>query len=272
MYDAGTDSGTTYLSPDFDTNPQENIAKVTTASGPFMNYSTEVGTFTIKRISVASPELIQPVNNSTNNVSTDFFSISGSLLGNTTHVQFGGDTYSSQSPSDWHSGYFTRTRDTELRFYPPQGRTPRSYSFRAYSGGLYTNSVTLKLIRNTTPHLAALSAVKAGTTTYLFGSVGTGVSNNTLMQLCFSWSTLPTVQAGFVDLGIGDQWQQLYFASVNLADSTTGATSWALGANPSGHPVLMGRRVYYQCIQADLNRPETLFPLKTTVERSILYN
>jgi hypothetical protein len=48
-YDAGTDSGTTYTAANANTVPQEPIALVTTASGPFQGASTVVGTFTLQR-------------------------------------------------------------------------------------------------------------------------------------------------------------------------------------------------------------------------------
>ncbi len=49
-YDAGTDSGGSYLSPDADVTPHLPIARVTTLSGPFASASTQVGTFTIQRL------------------------------------------------------------------------------------------------------------------------------------------------------------------------------------------------------------------------------
>ena len=49
-YDAGTDSGGSYLSPDADVTPHQPIARVTTVSGPFANSSTQVGVFTIQRL------------------------------------------------------------------------------------------------------------------------------------------------------------------------------------------------------------------------------
>ena len=50
LWDAGTDSGTSYTSPNLNTNPKENIAVITTKSGPFQNASTSVGTWSIRRI------------------------------------------------------------------------------------------------------------------------------------------------------------------------------------------------------------------------------
>jgi len=49
-YDAGTDSGTTYLSPDDDSNPQDPIAEIT--GYPFESSGTvaPLGTFTFERI------------------------------------------------------------------------------------------------------------------------------------------------------------------------------------------------------------------------------
>ena len=51
IYDAGTDSGTSYKSPDKDQRPKAKIARVTTMSGPFKGYSTQIGSFEIKLIS-----------------------------------------------------------------------------------------------------------------------------------------------------------------------------------------------------------------------------
>ncbi|MCA8969660.1 MAG: spondin domain-containing protein [Planctomycetes bacterium] len=50
VYDAGTDSGPTYTSPDMDTQPREKIAIITTKSGPFLNAPTIVGSFVIRRL------------------------------------------------------------------------------------------------------------------------------------------------------------------------------------------------------------------------------
>ncbi|MEM7204606.1 MAG: spondin domain-containing protein [Planctomycetota bacterium] len=50
VWDAGTDSGTTYRSPNAATVPPDPIAQVTTTSGPFAGRSGPVGTFTIRRI------------------------------------------------------------------------------------------------------------------------------------------------------------------------------------------------------------------------------
>lgn len=51
LYDAGTDSGTTYNSGNANVFPHQPISLVTTSSGPFQGASTQVGTFTIERIS-----------------------------------------------------------------------------------------------------------------------------------------------------------------------------------------------------------------------------
>jgi len=50
LYDAGTDSGTSYNSADADVTPHLPIRLVTTASGPFANAPVQVGTFTIERL------------------------------------------------------------------------------------------------------------------------------------------------------------------------------------------------------------------------------
>ena len=50
LYDAGTDSGPDYTSSNNDTNPKENISKLTsTTSGPFNNGLPFVGTFTFTK-------------------------------------------------------------------------------------------------------------------------------------------------------------------------------------------------------------------------------
>jgi len=51
VYDAGTDSGTSYSSGNSNTSPAAPISIVTTSSGPFQGASTTVGTFTIQRVS-----------------------------------------------------------------------------------------------------------------------------------------------------------------------------------------------------------------------------
>lgn len=51
VYDAGTDSGSTYTSANANMVPQDPIALVTTNSGPFVGASTQVGTFTLQRLS-----------------------------------------------------------------------------------------------------------------------------------------------------------------------------------------------------------------------------
>ena len=50
VYDAGTDSGATYLSPDLNTVPQAPIAPITTSSGPFQGLLGPIGTFTLHRL------------------------------------------------------------------------------------------------------------------------------------------------------------------------------------------------------------------------------
>lgn len=50
LYDAGTDSGPSYASPNMDTQPRDKIARITTASGPFKGRTTVVGSFTIQRV------------------------------------------------------------------------------------------------------------------------------------------------------------------------------------------------------------------------------
>ena len=50
-YDAGTDNGVSYSSPDLEAVPHLPIATITTASGPFQGASTVVGTFTLNRLS-----------------------------------------------------------------------------------------------------------------------------------------------------------------------------------------------------------------------------
>ena len=51
LYDAGTDSGVSYMSGNSPTNPRDPIALITTASGPFQGASTIVGSLTLQRLS-----------------------------------------------------------------------------------------------------------------------------------------------------------------------------------------------------------------------------
>lgn len=50
VWDAGTDSGVSYTSPNANTNPKAKIAVVSTTQGPFQGYSTSVGSWTVTRI------------------------------------------------------------------------------------------------------------------------------------------------------------------------------------------------------------------------------
>ncbi len=50
VYDAGTDSGSSYNSSNQATLPHAPIARVTTASGPFLNLPGAVGTMTLRRL------------------------------------------------------------------------------------------------------------------------------------------------------------------------------------------------------------------------------
>ena len=50
VYDAGTDSGISYASPDLVTSPPQPVSPVTTASGPFLGLPGPVGTFTLQRL------------------------------------------------------------------------------------------------------------------------------------------------------------------------------------------------------------------------------
>ncbi|HEX5053608.1 MAG TPA: spondin domain-containing protein [Planctomycetota bacterium] len=50
VYDAGTDDGTTYNSPNLEAVPHQPIAQVTTASGPFQGLPGPVATFTFQRL------------------------------------------------------------------------------------------------------------------------------------------------------------------------------------------------------------------------------
>ena len=50
VYDAGTDSGVSYASPDLVTVPPMPIGAVTTASGPFQGLPGPIGTFTLQRL------------------------------------------------------------------------------------------------------------------------------------------------------------------------------------------------------------------------------
>ena len=51
VYDAGTDSGVSYSSPNSPTVPAAPVQVVSTAGGPFQNAPTQIGTFTIERLS-----------------------------------------------------------------------------------------------------------------------------------------------------------------------------------------------------------------------------
>lgn len=51
LYDAGTDSGSSYTSGNANMSPADPIALVTTMSGPFQSASLAVGTFTLQRLS-----------------------------------------------------------------------------------------------------------------------------------------------------------------------------------------------------------------------------
>lgn len=87
LWDAGTDSGTTYTSPNRDTQPREKIAIVSKAQGPFKNATTTVGSFTFRKIAetLVSGCGVNPAGSMT---------VSGqALLGNTV-------TFSASDPSN----------------------------------------------------------------------------------------------------------------------------------------------------------------------------
>ena len=192
------------------------------------------------------------------NVTSSWFTVTGKRMDTVTQVDFGNIPITSTSPSTWADGWFDVISPTELRVYPPQGRTPATYALRLVNGAGNSNTENVSLTFGTAFRLVAPTTV--GNQPWAI-VVGRGTLSGLSLQssfviLCLSSSNQPSSAPGVVDLGLGNQFTDLFTTGAVPFNLFTSAVRFDLPPMPTG-------TMYFEAVGLDFAAP-SLFPLSTT--------
>lgn len=197
------------------------------------------------------------------NVSESAFQFTGEGLDQVIDVRFGNTTITSQSPSDWHSGYFVKISPTRLDVHPPQGLSPGQYGVSARSWTGLGNSFPVLITIGPNFLTRAADAVPASQPFSVLVSQGHAISDVSVVFLCVSLDLLPSVYPGLLDLGIGNGFANLLISDGQWVDNQTHTARWdfpPIGSAPHFH---------LQAVGLDL-MPANPWPLPATNVETVL--
>lgn len=208
--------------------------------------------------------LLQSVNAATKpNVSDSAFQFTGEGLEQVIDVRFGNTTITSQSPSDWHSGYFVKVSPTRLDVHPPQGLSPGQYGVRARSWSGLGNTFAVQLTIGTNFLTKAADAVPVSQPFSVFVSQGQALSDVSVVFLCVSLDLLPSVYPGLLDLDIGNGFANLLISDGQWVNNQTHTARWDFP------PIGSAPHLHLQAVGLDLV-PADPWPLPATNVETVL--
>ncbi len=210
-----------------------------------------------------TPVLASVDNAAKGNVSDSAFEFSGEGLEQVVDVRFGNLTITSQSPTNWHDGWFEKVSPTRLDVHPPQGLSPGQYAVRARSFTGLGNTFPVQLTIASTFATKAADQVSSVQPFTVYVSQGQALSDATFVFLGVSTDLVPSVLPGLVDLDIGNGFANLLISDAQLVNNQTHTARWNFPPIGSA-PVL-----HLQAAAFDLVPPSP-WPLPTTNVETVL--
>ncbi len=158
--------------------------------------------------------------------------IEGDVLSGVDRVTFGARTITSRLSTSWADGWFEIVDDNRIDLHVPQGLTIGSHSVRLYNGIYASAPFDVWLARQPASFLGGPS-----TSFVDFEMVAARgpASISSVVLLCISNSTVPSVAQGIVSLGIGNRFAELLMWPVTVPINTlTGCARWTVPGSVAG--------------------------------------
>jgi hypothetical protein len=223
---------------------QPSSHSIALAGNPELHVLT--GTFPV----LPFPRLdVPPVNPSLPTLTDQGVVLSGQNLAWIVQVIIGPTLVTSDDPQDWYRGYYHVIDDQHIEIHPVPGMAPGTVQLGVLNPVFLSNHVNLDLVAPGSPALFSEASIRAGRTQHVFLHKG-GLGGPVLSAFAFSGSLLPSQVPGVVQLGIGNQMQNLVVVPGSfLHDPVTGIAGVTLGPIPAA---MIGAHLYFQGAMADL--------------------
>lgn len=200
------------------------------------------------------PELWAAQINNLPNVTQQGFVLTGASLHLVKTVYFGGRTIIGRDRSTWFSGWFRVVHSNRMIVYPPQGLAPGKYSISLAKSGCRSTPLWVTLRRQTNALL--YSSTHTSGAFDLLACTGNS-SAQTHALLTASGIHRPTLIPGIVNLGIGNQGQNLWVLGMFRANAQSGVVRWRFPALRSGSKTYFQAALYDPLARNPLPMPVT---------------
>lgn len=171
----------------------------------------------------------------------------------------GPNIIASTDPRRWFLGNLQVRDHQTVEVHLPQGLAVGSYPVRLLDRTSASPQMTLHVQAPTAPTLCTERTILTGETQHWLVHQG-NLQGPVLTYLALSGSSLPSVFPGQIQLGIGNQFQDLLLFPGLLHDFQTGLLLLSVPAMP---PVFVGTRMHCQAAMIELTSPNVL-PLDTS--------
>ncbi len=174
------------------------------------------------------------------------------------------DLIGGHSASQWFGGWFRVIDNQHLEFHPRPGAVPGTYTLSIFNPAVRSNQQPLQLMAPTSPKLYSEANVGPWSVQHLMVHSGP-VTGLAMSAIALSSSLVPTIYPGLVNLGIGNNHQELLvFPGTYTHDPATGIARADLLV-PAGFATLL----HFQAVTLDLGN--LVMPLPSTNVWSVHY-
>lgn len=216
----------------------------------YVRFRDRAGNYSTARsdtISYMAPPVISSATiSSLEAVNTGYFRLVGTGFTETQYVVFGGRRISTKFTSAhanwWNTGCFRVLSDTVVYVYPPQAQKIGTYSLRTYNGLSTSNSVSVKIVRNSGTILRSNRVITTGSTQTIHVTRGKLPATVTQQVTVASLSNRPSVAPGLFNFQLGNSFSNwIQFPGLPFNSEGVSSLSFKVPASAKG------MRIYYQC-------------------------
>ncbi len=181
------------------------------------------------------PRIYDVQNSSVPTVSDEVVVVTGDVLSGVDRVSYSGPvggSFTARVSSSWADGYFEIPSNNRLELHMPQGLRVGTYQVILHNGLFASTPFNVTLTRPTTTIL--------GGPPYSFSDFEMVAARgqwsiNSVMLLCISNSTRPSVAPGIVSLGLGNAFSELILWPTTVPVSlVTGCARWTVPGSVAG--------------------------------------
>ncbi|MCA8955391.1 MAG: serine hydrolase [Planctomycetes bacterium] len=184
------------------------------------------------------------------NVTAGSVLVTGTNLHLTKTAYFGSTAITSQNATDPTLPYFRIISSRQIQIHPPQGLVPANYAVKVYSGAMTSNSLSVAVVKPSTPTLLVTPQPVAGLNYDAVLARGNVAAAQA--WLAISNSSNPSVLPGIFNFDIGDNFNLLFFWPLAGAFPTnTDTAHFDLPSLAS----LKGETFYFQALYATRGYP-----------------